>query len=251
MAALSHCYFPNSPHSAGTPCFVFKKATNSIETFGSLWSPQFAVFLLLCTVTDTLKNDGKGWLMHSFYIQGVCSVSSILYVFPVSNGYPLITHECVLFTAKSVPHTEMWIQKGPWHGSVGRRRCSCKATERTGLAVIWHTVKDPRNLHSDCVPVGRAELCLSLAMLLLAPIPKLASALLRELERRGPGQRVYCGRLPSLPLLNIQQHIHGHVYMHAAERRRALLHLWVPTSRMGFDLCGISALKCREGSSSV
>lgn len=34
---------------------------------------------------------------------------------------------------------------------------------RTRLAVIWHTVKDPRNLHSDCVPVGWAELCPSLA----------------------------------------------------------------------------------------
>lgn len=54
------------------------------------------------------------------------------------------------------PRTESWVQKRPWHGSVGRR-CSCKATERTGLTVIWHTVKDPRNLHSDCVPVGRAE----------------------------------------------------------------------------------------------
>ena len=44
---------------------------------------------------------------------------------------------------------------------------------------MWLTVKDPRDLHSDWVPVGWTELCLSLPVLPLAPVPKLASALLR------------------------------------------------------------------------
>lgn len=154
----------------------------------------------------------------------------------------------VLFTAKSVPSTETWIHKRPWHGSKSRR-CSSKATERMGLTVIWHTVKDPRNLHSNCVPVGRAELCLSLTMLLLAPIPKLASALLAELGavgRRGPGQRVCCGKLPSLPLLNIQEHIHWHVYTHS--RLRALLLCFQGfTNQTGFNLSGFLLLNLETG----
>ncbi len=145
---------------------------------------------------------------------------SILYALPLSNGHPLITHECVLFAAKSVPCTETWIQKRPWHGSVGRR-CSCKATERTGLAVIWHTVKDPRNLHSDCVPVGRAELCLSLAMLLLAPIPKLASALLRELEGARSASSPWQTAIS--PLSSTYSSIYADMFTHTAQRRRALL----------------------------
>lgn len=97
-------------------------------------------------------------------------------------GCSVSTHDCVLFTAKSVTSTETWIHKRLWHGSKSRR-CSSKATERTGLTVIWHAMKDPRNLHSNCVPVGWAELCLSLTMLLLAPIPKLASVLLGAVGR--------------------------------------------------------------------
>ena len=132
-------------------------------------------------VSDTLRKSGKRW-SNPLPLLSVLSV-----VFCVYCVY------CVLFTAKSVFKKK----KHPWHDSVSRR-CSSEATERTGLSVIWHTVKDPRNLHSDCVPVGRAELCRSLAMLPLARIPKLASALAQG-AGGGPGQRVHCGRLPSLP----------------------------------------------------
>lgn len=159
----------------------------------------------------------------------------------LSSGCPLSTYDRVLFTAKALPCTETRLHKRPWHGSRSRR-CSSKATERTGLTVIWYTVKDPRNLHSNCVPVGRAELSPSLTvLLLLALIPKLASALLVDLGAGaggGPGQRVYCGKLPSLPLLNIQQHIQRHVYTHS--RLRAFLPLCFRgfTSLTGFNLSG-------------
>lgn len=101
------------------------------------------------------------------------------------------------------------------------RGCSSKATREDRLAAIWHTVKDPRNLHSDCVPVGLTELC-SLVMLLLAPIPKLASALLMELEGC---QWVHCGNLPSphslLALPSTYSSIYadcpGHVYSHSRD----------------------------------
>lgn len=130
--------------------------------------------------------------------------------------HALITHDCVLFAAKPVPCAETWIQKRPWHGCAGRR-CSSEATKRTGLAVIWHTVKDPRNLHSDCVPVGRAELCLclSLAMLLLAPVPKLASALL---SGAGGGPRsassLWQAAMSPLSSTYSSKGIHWHVYTH-------------------------------------
>lgn len=67
----------------------------------------------------------------------------------------------------------------------------------------------------------------------MALIPKLASELLRELEGRGAGQRVHCGKLPSPSLLNIQQHIHKHVY----------------TQRS--PLPSLSVLKTAEGSASI
>lgn len=51
--------------------------------------------------------------------------------------------------------------KCPGHGNVVRR-CFCKAPVRKGLCVIWHAVKDPIDLHSNCVPVGPPEPRLSL-----------------------------------------------------------------------------------------
>lgn len=111
-------------------------------------------------------------------------------------------------------------QKRPWHGSVSRR-CSGKATEEDrGFGVIWHTVKDPRNLHSDCVPVGWAELCLSLAMLLLAPIPKLASALLRELEG-GPVSEFTVAGCPPSPSPSTYSSVYD-MFTHTAEKLRVL-----------------------------
>lgn len=89
-------------------------------------------------------------------------------------------------------------------------------------SVIWHTVKDRRNLHSNCVPVGWAELCLSLARLLLAPIPKLASALLRELKG-GPVSEFTvagCHISPSSTYSSIR--MHWHVYTHSTEGEREL-----------------------------
>lgn len=124
------------------------------------------------------------------------------------------------------PRTESWVQKRPWHGSVGRR-CSCKATERTGLTVIWHTVKDPRNLHSDCVPVGRAEPAPEPRYAATGSHPKvgLSAAQRTEGERKreggGPVSKFTmagCHLFP--PLFNIQQHIHWHVYTHTHTHSR-------------------------------
>lgn len=76
----------------------------------------------------------------------------------------------------------------------------------TGLCVIWHTVKDRRNLHSNCVPVGRLSCAWALLCcywLLSQCWPQHCSGSWRG---GGSGQWVHCGRLPSLSLLNIQQH---------------------------------------------
>lgn len=113
----------------------------------------------------------------------------------------------------------------PWHFSADRR-CSCKEKERTGFSVIWHTVKDLRNLHSNCVPVGRAELCLSLAMLRLAPVPKLASVLLRELEGGLVSEFTVagCHLSPSSTYSNIRihWHVYTHTHAHTLQRGREL-----------------------------
>lgn len=122
----------------------------------------------------------------------------------------------LLFTAKSVPCTETWIHKRPWHGSKSRR-CSSRATKRTGLTVIWHTVKDPRNLHSNCVPVGQAELSLSLAMLLLACILKLASALLTETEGGGGPVSEFTVASCHLSLSLIYSSIYTDMFTHKAD----------------------------------
>lgn len=232
MAAVSHRYFPNPSHSVGTPCFCGEKATNLTNIRIPLVSPVCIISHLIC-------------------IQGFPAVYSILYVMPISNGHPLKIWMCVMSCRASASQWNVDFTKRPWHGSVGRR-CSCRATERTGLCVIWHTVKDRRNLHSNCVPVGRVELCLSLAMLLLAPIPKLASALLRELEG-GPVSEFTvagCHFSPSSTYSSIR--IHRHVYTHSTESERELFSTSISkVLQRGFNLSWIAPLKFREWTTSI
>lgn len=124
------------------------------------------------------------------------------------------------------------------------------ATERTGFTVIWHTVKDPRNLHSDCVPVGWAELR-SLAMLLLAPIPKLASALLRELEGAWSVSSLWRAATSPSP-----QHTAAYTLtcLHTQQKLESssapLLSFQSFTSQTGFHLSGFLC-RNREGFTSV
>lgn len=144
----------------------------------------------------------------------------------MSKKHPLKTRMYVLIPANFVPCNEAWIKKKKArHGSFGRR-CSCEAPTGTQLTVIWHTVKDHQNLRSNCVPVGRAEPCLSLTVLPLAPIPTLASVLLREPEG-GPVSEFAmagCHLAPSSTYSSI--HIHWHVYTHTQWREELSPPLW-------------------------
>lgn len=144
-----------------------------------------------------------------------------------------------------LPNVYLKKKKPIWCDGVSRT-CSSEATERTGLSVIWHTVKDPRNLHSDCVPVGRAELCRSLAMLPLAHIPKLASALLRELEGGPVSEFTVAGC--HLSPFSTYSSVYTGMFTHSA--KRDLFHLHVLKGlivRKEFNLPGISALKMQRG----
>lgn len=74
----------------------------------------------------------------------------------VPSDHPVITHDCMLFTAKSVPCTEMQIPQkalSMWVWAEDLQRCEGEDS----AAVIWHTVNNPRNLHSDCAPLGPAS----------------------------------------------------------------------------------------------
>lgn len=106
-------------------------------------------------------------------------------------------------------------------------------------------MKDPRNLHSDCVPVGWAKLCLSLAMLLLAPFPKLASALLRELEGGPVSEFTVAGC--HLSLSSTYSSVCTDMFTHTAENLRALFPLCVSRGRASQMRFKWSGLQLRNG----
>lgn len=105
--------------------------------------------------------------------------------------------------------------KCPGHGSMGRR-CSCEAPVRTGLCVIRHAVKDPIDLHSNCVPVGPSEPRLSLHRSATGSHPR---AGLREPEG-GPVSGFAVAGCPLSPSSTYSSiHTHWHVYTHSERER--------------------------------
>ena len=179
MAAVSQFLKPH--HIAGTPCFV--QESSIWKTFWSLSIPLAALFFLRGNIMHPQWHPEESvWLQENGGKWGEYLCSLYLYVlFSFSCASSYNPRMCVVFCQVWALNCSVDPKKGPGMAAWAKDAPARQQT-RTGLGVIWHTVKDPRNLHSDCVPVGWAELCLSLAMLLLAPIPKLASALLRELE---------------------------------------------------------------------
>lgn len=134
--------------------------------------------------------------------------------------------------------------KCPGHGSVGRR-CSCEAPVRTGLCVIRHAVKDPIDLHSNCVPVGPSEARWSLHRSATGSHPR---AGLREPEG-GPGHRVRCGRLPTPTPSSTYSSIytHWHVYTHSETESARELRLCVWQWVLHLHRCFIEMQSDGEG----
>lgn len=153
-------------------CFIFVHEGNRLQRNISIRAVSQIAFFLFPSLVSCAQWQPQG----SACLQGEVMEAFTFYSalpFILSNWHPLIICEC-LFTDIRKCESKKGLGMAAWAEDAPARH------RRTRLTVIWHTVKDPRNLHSDCVPVGWAELCLSLAMLAL--IPKLASALLRELE---------------------------------------------------------------------
>lgn len=105
--------------------------------------------------------------------------------------------------------------KCPGHGSVGRR-CSCEASARTGLCVIRHAVKDPIDLHSNCVPVGPPEPRLSLHRSATGSHP---SAGLREPEGGPVSGFAVAGCPPSPPPRHTAASMHTDMFIHTQRQR--------------------------------
>lgn len=107
---------------------------------------------------------------------------------------------------------------------------------RTGLCVIRHAVKDPIDLHSNCVPVGPSG---ASTALLLDPIPELASGS----QRGGPVIGfVVAGCPPPPPHRHTAASIHTDMFTHTRRQKERESSSCVCDSES--YICTDASLKC-------